>query len=98
MHKPASILSPKPSSSSSPIQSLAHAMVPLTQLCLRSGLGAGDLISALKMAFVRSCAEEVLSSGRLNYSRVAAMSGLTRKEVRQLLQENETNSGVFQQN
>ena len=73
-------------------------MAPLTQLCLRSGLGAGDLISALKMAFVRSCAEEVLSSGRLNYSRVAAMSGLTRKEVRQLLQENETNSGVSQQN
>lgn len=73
-------------------------MEPLTQLCLRSGLGAGDLIAALKIAFVRSCAAEVLSAGRLNYSRVAAMSGLTRKEVRQLLQENEANSGISQQN
>jgi len=98
MRKPASIHAPKPSSSSSPIQSLAHAMMPLTQLCLRSGLGAGDLISALKMAFVRTCAHEVLSTGRLNYSRVAAMSGLTRKEVRQLLQENEANAGVAPQN
>lgn len=98
MPKPASIHSPKPSSSSTPIQSLAHAMAPLTQLCLRSGLGAGDLISALKIAFVRTCAAEVLATGRLNYSRVAAMSGLTRKEVRQLLQENEENSGLSQQN
>jgi uncharacterized protein DUF6502 len=98
MRKPASISSPKPSSSSSPIQSLAHAMMPLTQLCLRSGLGAGDLISALKMAFVRSCATEVISSGRLNYSRIAAMSGLTRKEVRQLLQHNEPSSGLSPQN
>lgn len=98
MRKPASISSPKPSSSSPPIQSLAHAMMPLTQLCLRSGLGAGDLISALKMAFVRSCATEVLSTGRLNYSRIAAISGLTRKEVRQLLQDNEDSSVISVQN
>lgn len=97
MRKPASIRSQKPSLTSPPTQSLAHALVPLTQLCLRSGLGAGDLISALKMAFVRSCANEVLASGRLNYSRIAAMSGLTRKEVRHLLELNETNPTVTQQ-
>lgn len=72
--------------------------MPLTQLCLRSGLGAGDLISALKMAFVHSCAKEVSASGRVNYSRIAAMSGLTRKEVRQLLEQNEANLPVPPQN
>jgi len=50
------------------------------------GFGVGEFEVALKLAFVQAAAVEGRTKGgRTNVSRIAAMTGMTRKEVRQLL-------------
>jgi hypothetical protein len=66
------------------LESLAHGLQPLAKLSLKAGLGAGDLATAVKLACVRAAAEDKKANGRLNHSRISAITGLTRKEVRAL--------------
>jgi len=66
------------------IRALAQALVPLAKLCMKSGMGAGELQIAVKIACISVAAESAKLGNRLNHSRIAAATGLTRKEVRTL--------------
>lgn len=63
---------------------LAHALAPVAKLCLRSGLGAGEFMVAAKLACVKVAAETSRLGNRLNHSRISAITGLTRREIRAL--------------
>jgi Family of unknown function (DUF6502) len=63
---------------------LAHALAPVAKLCMKSGMGAGELLIAAKIACIGVAAETAKLGNRLNHSRIAAVTGLTRKEVRTL--------------
>lgn len=53
---------------------------------IRSEFGAGELVRAAKLSFVRAAVSEVMPKGsRLNVSRLSVVTGLTRKEVSVLL-------------
>jgi hypothetical protein len=67
------------------LESMSLALVPLVRLFLRAGLGAGDFAFASKLAFVRAAADNARLGTRLNVSAIAASTGLTRKEVRSLI-------------
>lgn len=59
---------------------------PLVRLLLRQGIAAGELADLCKAIYVETAAAEHLRpSGRVNQSRVAIVTGLTRAEVRRLL-------------
>jgi Family of unknown function (DUF6502) len=66
------------------ISAFARALVPVARLCIKSGLGAGELQIAAKIACISVAAETAILGKRLNHSRIAATTGLTRKEVRNL--------------
>jgi hypothetical protein len=66
------------------INVLAHALEPVAKLCMKSGMGAGELLIAAKIACIGVAAETAKLGNRLNHSRIAAATGLTRKEVRTL--------------
>ena len=66
------------------INVLAHALAPVAKLCMKSGMGAGELLIAAKIACIGVAAETAKLGKRLNHSRIAAVTGLTRKEVRTL--------------
>ncbi len=66
------------------IDALAHALAPVAKLCMKSGMGAGELLIAAKIACIGVAAETSKLGNRLNHSRIAAATGLTRKEVRAL--------------
>ena len=66
------------------INVLAHALAPVAKLCMKSGMGAGELLIAAKIACIGVAAETARLGNRLNHSRIAAATGLTRKEVRAL--------------
>lgn len=63
-------------------------MCPIGQLMLARGLGIGELIQATKRAYVQAAITHILPPGsRLNASRLAVATGLTRKDVSTLLGE-----------
>jgi hypothetical protein len=67
-------------------EALVDVLVPLSRLMIRSELGAGDLVRAAKLSFIRAAASEVMPKGsRVNVSRLSVVTGLTRKEVAALL-------------
>jgi hypothetical protein len=66
------------------ISALAQALVPIARLCMKSGMGAGELQMAVKIACIGVAAESAKLGNRLNHSQIAASTGLTRKEVRTL--------------
>ena len=66
------------------ISALARALAPIAKLCMKSGMGAGELQIAAKIACIRVAAESAKLGNRLNHSRISAATGLTRKEVRTL--------------
>lgn len=68
----------------SDISALAHALAPVAKLCMKSGMGAGELQMAAKIACIGVAAESAQLGNRLNHSRIAAATGLTRKDVRTL--------------
>ena len=70
--------------SSADIAALARALAPVARLCMKSGMGAGELQMAAKMACIGVAAETAILGSRLNHSRIAAATGLTRKDVRAL--------------
>lgn len=63
---------------------LTLALAPIAKLCMKSGMGAGELQIAVKLACISVAAESAKLGNRLNHSRIAATTGLTRKEVRTL--------------
>jgi hypothetical protein len=70
--------------SSGDISALVHALTPVAKLCMKSGMGAGELQMAAKIACIGVAAESARLGNRLNHSRIAAATGLTRKDVRTL--------------
>jgi hypothetical protein len=66
------------------ISALARALTPVAKMCMKSGMGAGELQMAAKIACIGVAAESARLGNRLNISRIAAVTGLTRKDVRTL--------------
>ncbi|MBN1240111.1 MAG: hypothetical protein JXB36_16525 [Gammaproteobacteria bacterium] len=65
--------------------SMRNVLLPLAKLMLRCGLGCSEFIGLAKTAFVQAASEEYGVRGRpTNISRVAAMTGLSRKEVKKI--------------
>lgn len=62
---------------------------PLVRWLLEAGIGVGDLLALVKIAYVRAAREEARRSGgeqqRPNASRIAVVTGLTRAEVASIL-------------
>jgi hypothetical protein len=62
---------------------------PLVKWLLEAGVGVGDLLSLVKIAYVRAAREQGLASGgertRPNASRISVVTGLTRAEVANIL-------------
>lgn len=53
---------------------------------IKCGFGVGELVQAVKLAYVDAAIREVLpDSGKINVSRIAVATGLTRKEIAVLL-------------
>ena len=84
MRSKSSSLPPSASAHQRDIRALAQALLPVAELCMKSGMGAGELQIAVKIACVSVAAESARLGNRLNHSRIAATTGLTRKEVRTL--------------
>ncbi len=61
---------------------------PLARLLLEAGIGAGEFQSLMKASFVHA-ADELGDTARPNTSRIATMTGLTRREVAALLRTTE---------
>ena len=77
-------VSPSPDSSASDAAAdvAVLALRPLANLLLSQGLGVNELYRMLKWAFVQEAARRQLAeSGRLNVSRLAVITGLTRHDV-----------------
>ncbi|MCC7461655.1 MAG: hypothetical protein IT480_04240 [Gammaproteobacteria bacterium] len=78
------------------LKALASALLPVVRVFQMGGFGVGEFEVAAHLAFVQAAA--VLGrtkGGRTNVSRIAAMTGLTRKEVRHLLQILQVNSKLI---
>ena len=65
---------------------LNKALLGLAAICVRRGLRFQDVLDPLKEAFVRASQEELLMlEHTVNKSRIAAMTGLQRRDVERLL-------------
>ncbi len=75
------------------LKALAHALLPAVRIFQMGGFGVGEFEVAARLAFVQAASVQGRTKGgRTNVSRIAAMTGLTRKEVRHLLEILEANS------
>lgn len=75
------------------LKALASALLPAVRVFQMGGFGVGEFEVAAHLAFVQAASVQGRTKGgRTNVSRIAAMTGLTRKEVRHLLQILEANS------
>jgi hypothetical protein len=71
------------------LKALFVALRPIAKCLLRAGVGYKEFSTLAKLAFVEVASEEFGLRGRpTNRSRVAAMTGLSRKEVRKLRESN----------
>jgi Family of unknown function (DUF6502) len=79
---------------SEPLKSAVRAAVlrlldPLVKWLLEAGMGVGDFLTLVKLAYVHAAREQAQKSGldpdRPNVSRIAVVTGLTRKEVASIL-------------
>jgi Family of unknown function (DUF6502) len=68
------------------LDGMSQALLPLVRLYLRAGLGAGEFTIAAKLAFMRVAAESARIGPRLNLSAISAATGMTRKEVRSMVE------------
>src|SRR5262245_32046127 len=75
-----------PSSLSSQEAACQRILDPLARLFLRLGIGAGEFANLCKISYVRAAADvNRMANGRINRSRIAVVTGLTRAEVARLL-------------
>jgi hypothetical protein len=66
-------------------QAIYKLMLSLVKLLLRKGVAFGEFIQILKQAYVKAAEEQLLASeGKATTSRIAIVTGLTRKDVGQL--------------
>jgi hypothetical protein len=71
---------------SAAIDALVEVLIPLARSLIRGEFGAGELVRAAKLSFVKAAVSEVVPFGeRPNISRLSVVTGLTRKEVSALL-------------
>lgn len=69
-------------------ESLAKMLRPVIRLMLTNGLGCSEFIAIAKSEFVHIASEEYGIRGRpTNVSRIAAMTGLSRKEISKIREE-----------
>lgn len=69
-------------------ESLAKMLRPIVRLMLTNGLGCSEFIAIAKAEFVHIASEEYGIRGRpTNVSRIAAMTGLSRKEISKIREE-----------
>ncbi len=76
-------------------RALMRLLGPLVRLLLDAGMGVGDFVSLLKVAYVRAAVQQgrsVAGSVRPNVSRIAVVTGLTRVEVTAILASGEAES------
>ena len=74
---------------------LLRLLEPLVRLMLDAGVGVGEFVTLLKVAYVKAAAQEgraVTGHVRPNISRIAVVSGLTRVEVAAILARGEAQS------
>jgi hypothetical protein len=77
------------------IDSLAETLLPISRVLVQSNQGAGTLVFAAKLAYLRAAIEAVPLRGvRLNISRLSVATGMTRKEVSSLLRYTATYKGT----
>lgn len=70
------------------LASLVSTLLPVAKLMLRCGLGCSEFIAISKVVFVQAASEMHGVRGRpANISRVAATTGLSRKQVRRIRNE-----------
>jgi len=70
------------------LKSLEGILLPLAKLMLRCGLGCPEFVAITKAVFVQAASDEYGLRGRpTNMSRVAAITGLSRKEVSRIRAE-----------
>lgn len=63
-----------------------QVLVPLARILIASGISAVEFANACKRVFVQAAADRLASSsGRVNRSRIAIVTGLTRAEVTRIL-------------
>jgi hypothetical protein len=81
------------------LAALKPALVHFALFLLDQGITAGELQSAISEVYVKAAASRArMKNGRVNQSRVAAMTGFTRTEVRRLVDSNRsavTNREIF---
>jgi Family of unknown function (DUF6502) len=78
---------------SSILRALFVAVKPLARALLRAGIGYREFADVAKAAFIHEASKEFGLRGRpTNISRVAVMTGITRKEVKSLRDQNIQNS------
>ena len=71
---------------------LMRLLQPLARWLLDAGIGVGEFVSLVKVAYVRAAVEQgrsVAGSARPNISRIAVVTGLTRVEVASLIERGE---------
>lgn len=69
---------------------LLRMLDPLIRMMLSAGLGIGDFMSVVKVAYVRAARDQgrnTRGEGRPHVSRIAVVTGLTRAEVTAILNE-----------
>jgi hypothetical protein len=72
--------------SSDAISTLVSILVPISRVLIKRDLGAGPLVYAAKLAYLRAAIEAVAPRGaRPNVSRLSVVTGMTRKEISSLL-------------
>ena len=73
---------------------LLRVLEPLVRLLLDAGIGVGDVISLVKVAYVKAAAEQDGSKrgAKPNASRISVVTGLTRVEVTSILASGEAAS------
>jgi hypothetical protein len=79
------LLGQSPADEPATFRSVSLALEPFACLYLSAGLGAVQFTTAVKLAFIRAAARNCTTRGKLNVSAVSVATGLTRKEIRSLL-------------
>lgn len=65
-----------------------HLMTPLVRILLRNGIAFNDFAEVIKEVYAKVCAQELAVPGRrMSHSRVAIITGLTRKEVAKIFSD-----------
>lgn len=74
-------------------QALLRVLTPLAGLLLELGIGVGEFLTIAKIAYVRAARQQggdtARTTSRPNATRIAVVTGLTRKDVAQILASND---------